>query len=131
MKFLSKLFDLRGLKVWTLILAMAANLALTAALFAGVTQWINRQGGVTDSVDVILMLGEFLVCGLVGYAIAYFVRDMRGPSYAVWGGLVSFVLVIVLTYRSGILALLVALTGLLGAYNGGMVGARANMNRKK
>jgi hypothetical protein len=130
MKFLTKLFDLRGLKAWPLAIAMFVNSLLTAALFMGTAQWINRQGGATDGADVILMLGEFLVCGLVGFGIAYFVKDKRGLSYAVWGGLASFVLVIIMTYRSGILALLVALTGLLGAYNGGMMGARANIKRK-
>jgi hypothetical protein len=32
-------------------------------------------------------------------------------------------------YQSGLLALLVALMALLGGYNGGMLGARININR--
>ncbi len=131
MRFLSKLFDLRGLQVWILVLAIILNFGLTSLFFTGVTYWLNQQGGVADSLDIVLMLGEFLLCGLIGFGVALISFDHRGPSYAVWGGISSFILVIVLMYQSGLLALLVGLTGLLGAYNGGTLGERANMNRKK
>jgi uncharacterized membrane protein len=129
MNFLAKLVNLRGLKIWILILAMVVNLALTALLFSGVGMWLSQSGGWSDGMDIVLMLGEFLVCALIGFAVALIVRDRRGPSYAVWGAIASFVLVIILMYQSGLLALLVALMALLGGYNGGMLGARININR--
>lgn len=131
MKLLSKLFDLRGLKVWVLILAVVLNFGLTALFFNGVSYWMSQHGGRADGLDILLMLGEFLLCGLIGFGVAMISFDHRGPSYAVWGGIASFVLVIVLMYQAGLLALLVGLTGLLGAYNGGMLGERVNMTRKK
>lgn len=129
MNFLAKLVNLRGLKVWILILSMAINLALTALLFSGVGIWMSQSGGWTEGMDIILMLGEFLICALIGFAAAFIAHDRRGPSYAIWGAIASFVLVIILMYQSGLLALLVALMALLGGYNGGMVGERINLNR--
>jgi hypothetical protein len=129
MKFLSKLFDLRGLKIWFLVLVFIASFGLTALFFAGINYWLNQQAGLADSLDLILMLGEFLVCGLLGFGAASLAHDHRGPSYAVWGGIASFIMVIFFMYQSGLLALLVGLTGLLGAYNGGMLGEREKMNR--
>jgi hypothetical protein len=129
MNFLAKLVNLRGLKVWVLILAMLVNLALTALLFSGVGFWMSRSGGWTEGMDIALMLGEFLLCALIGFGVTFIAHDRRGPSYAVWGAIASFVLVVILMYQSGLLALLVALMALLGGYNGGMLGARVNLNR--
>ncbi|MDY6873878.1 MAG: hypothetical protein SVR81_07940 [Chloroflexota bacterium] len=129
MKFLAKLVDLRGLKVWVLILAILVNLGLTALLFSGVGFWMSQSGGWAEGMDITLMLGEFLVSALIGFAVTFIVHDRRGPSYAVWGAIASFVLVVILMYQSGLLALLVGLMALLGGYNGGMFGARVNLNR--
>lgn len=129
MKFLAKLVDLRGLKVWVLILAILVNLGLTALLFSGVGFWMSQSGGWAEGMDITLMLGEFLVSALIGFAVTFIAHDRRGPSYAVWGAIASFVLVVILMYQSGLLALLVGLMALLGGYNGGMFGARVNLNR--
>ena len=129
MRLLSKLLDLRGLKVWFLVLAIVLNAGFSVLFFAGVNYWLSQDTAITDSLDLVLMLGEFLVCGLVAFGIAYLAPDLRGPSYAVWGGIASFVVVVIFMYRSGLLALLVGLTALLGAYNGGMLAVRIKMNR--
>lgn len=83
MNFWAKLVDLRGLKIRMLILAMVSNLALTALLFSGVGMWMRQRSGWADGMDVVLMMGEFMVCALIGFAVAFFAHDRRGPSYAV------------------------------------------------
>ncbi|MCB2209576.1 hypothetical protein KQH62_01665 [bacterium] len=129
MNFLAKLVNLRGLKVWVLLLTMLVSLGVTGLLFAGVGFWMSRNGGWSEGMDITLMLGQFLDSALIGFAVTFIAHDRRGPSYAVWGAIASFVLVIILMYQSGLLALLVALMALLGGYNGGMLGARMNLTR--
>jgi hypothetical protein len=52
-------------------------------------------------------------------------------SYAVWGAIGSFAMASVLLYEAGLLAFLVATMALMGGYNGGLVGQRLSLNRKK
>jgi len=65
------------------------------------------------------MLGEIVISGLIGFGVTLLARDRRGPSYGLLRAINAFVLVIILMYQSGFLALIVGLTALLGGYNGG------------
>lgn len=128
---LKELFDLRGLKVWMLVLGFALNLILTFLLFTGLAAWLNQRGGWTQGVDLSLMLGEIFISGLIGFGVTLLARDRRGPSYGLLRAIDAFVLVIILMYQSGFLALIVGLTALLGGYNGGMLGERVIIGRQR
>lgn len=131
MKFLMKVLDPRGLKLWIVILAMILNLVLTGLFFMAVNSVLVQQGGVFDGLDTALMLGEFIITILIGYGIALLANDRRGPTYGVYGAIVSLIMITVIMYQSGLLAVLVAAIALLGGYNGGMLGERTNLNRRK
>ncbi len=126
-----KLFDPRGLKPWILVTSIGLNLLLTFIFFTAVASWLTQQGDWTQGVDLILMLGELIIAGAIGFGAARLAQDRRGPGYGVLGAIGSFVLVIIMMYQSGLLALLVGLTALLGGYNGGMLGERVMMNRRQ
>lgn len=131
MNFLLKLFDPRGLKLWIVILAMVINLTLTGLFFMAVNAVLIQQGGAFDGLDIALMLGEFMIAILIGYSIALLANDQRGPTYGVYGAIVSLIVITVIMYQSGLLTVLVAAIALLGGYNGGMIGERTNLNRRK
>jgi hypothetical protein len=131
MDFLVRLLDPRGLKLWMVILGLVLNLALTGLFFVAVNQVLIQQGGVFDGLDTILMLGEFMITLLIGFGITLLANDRRGPTYGVYGAIGSFVMITVIMYQSGLLTLLVGVIALLGGYNGGMIGERINLNRKK
>jgi len=126
-----KLFDLRGLNTWLFLLSVGINLLLTFFLFMGLTNWMSQRGGWMESADVLLILGEFLIGYLAGFGITLLAKDDRGPSYGVLGAIGSFVLVILFMYEAGILALIVAVSALLGGYNGGMLGERIRIGRQR
>jgi len=126
-----KLFDLRGLKAWILVLSVGIHLLLTFLLFMILTDWMNQRGGWMENASVVLILGEFFMGYLVGIGAALLVKDDRGPSYGVLGAIGSFVLVIIFMVEVGILALIVAVSALLGGYNGGMLGERIRIGRRR
>jgi len=125
-----KLFDLRGLKTWILILSFGLNLGLTFLLFTIVGNWLRQSGGSAEGVDIILMLGMFIISAFIGFGVTLQARDGRGPSYGVLGALGGFMVVTVLMFQSGLLAVLVALTALLGGYNGGVLGEKSRVGRR-
>lgn len=129
MNFLMSIFDLRGLKIWRIIVALVLNLIVMSLFFVGLNALLIRQGGWADGMDISLMLWVFLVSGLLGFAIAFFTRAERGISYAAWGSIGSFAVVTVLMFEAGLLALLVALMALMGGYNGGLIGQRLRQKR--
>lgn len=131
MKFLMKLLDPRGLKLWIVLLAMILNLALTLVLFMAVDSVLMQRGGEMNGLDTTLMLGEFLITILIGFGIALLANDQRGLTYGVYGAIPSFVAIVIIMFRSGLLAVMVGAMALLGGYNGGMIGARINFNRQK
>ncbi|MBG0787334.1 MAG: hypothetical protein H0S79_19765 [Anaerolineaceae bacterium] len=129
MNFLMSLFDLRGLKIWRIIVALVLNLIVMSLFFVGLNALLIQQGGWGDGMDISLMLWVFLVSGLLGFGIAFLTRVERGVSYAVWGSIGSFAVVTVLMLEAGLLALLVALMALMGGYNGALIGQRLRQKR--
>jgi len=131
MNFLIKILDPRGLKLWMVILALVLNLVLMGFLFMTANSVLVQQGGEFAGLDTALMLGAFMITFLIGFVIALLANDRRGPNYGVYGAIGSFVMITVIMVQSGLLALLVGAIALLGGYNGGMIGERINLNRKK
>lgn len=131
MKRFLKLFDLRGLKAWVLLLGLGGNLLLTLSLFLGLTGWMDQSEDWIESANVILILGEFFIGYLVGLGAALLAKDDCGPHYGVLGAIGAFVSVIILIYEAGILALIIAVSALLGGYNGGMLGERIRIGRQR
>ncbi|MBG0771104.1 MAG: hypothetical protein H0S82_05310 [Anaerolineaceae bacterium] len=131
MKFLMSLFDLRGLKIWRIIVALLINLLVMSFLFVGLNALLVQQGGWQDGMDISLMLWVFLASGLIGFGIAWLTRVERGISYAAWGSIGSFAVITVLMSESGLLALLVGFMALMGGYNGGLIGYRLNQKKQE
>ena len=124
MNWIINLFDLRGLKPWMLVLGFGLDLVLSFILFSGLANWLNQQGGWRSGTDLGLMLGQFLICGVVALGVTLLARDGHGPRYGLISAFGAFFLALVLFSQSLFLALIIGLSGLLGGYNGGLLGER-------
>ncbi len=124
MKQLVNLFDLRGLKIWVLILGFSLNVLLSLSLFIGLTGWMAHSWDQIERAEVFLILGEFLIGYLVGFGVTLAAKDRHGPSYGVLGAMGSFFLVIFFMTPVSILVLIVAVSALLGGYHGGILGEK-------
>lgn len=123
---LSRLFDPRGTKVPVLILAMALNIGWAIVFFSLVDSMMLRFGDQVTGVDTTLMLGIFLGAVTIAFTAARIARDRHGVTYGVYGGMAGLVVIVLMTWRSGLLAALVGLVAVLGGYNGGMLGEMYN-----
>jgi len=124
MNWIIDLFDLRGLKAWMLVLGFGLDLLFSFLFFSSLANWLNQRGGWLSGTDLALMLGVFLICGLVALGVTLLARDGSGTRYGLISAFGAFFLVLVLFSQSVFLALIIGLTGLLGGYNGGMLGER-------
>ena len=126
-----KLLDFRNTKYAYIGLAMLANVAWVILLLDIILGELARQAGIASGLDVAMILGVFLGGALIAFTIALIAKDGKGPTYGIYGGLAGLVMVVSLTYSSGLLAALVGLTALLGGFNGGMLGEGYRYSRKK
>ncbi|MFZ3071164.1 MAG: hypothetical protein WA110_08605 [Anaerolineaceae bacterium] len=127
----SSVLDLRGTKIAYIILAMVANIAM-AILFFSLVDWLMlTYGEQVTGVDTTLMLGIFLGSLLIGFLMSRIAKDGRGITYGLYGGLAGLVVVVLMTWKSGLLAALVGLMAVLGGYNGGSLGEGYRRVQKK
>jgi len=107
-----------------LLLSLGINLILSFFLIMGLTEWISLGEKSLEKLNVFLILGEFLIGYLVALGVTLLAKDQRGPSYGMLGAVSSFVLVVVLMASSGLLVFLIAISAIIGGYNGGVQGER-------
>lgn len=119
---LSQMLDPRGTKYAYLALAMVANLAWTLLFFSLVDSLILRYGDLMQGVDTTLMLGIFLGSLTIGFLITLLAKDRRGPTYGIYGGIAGLVVIVLMTWKSGLLSALVGFMAIFGGINGGTLG---------
>jgi hypothetical protein len=128
---LQLIFDPRGTKTAFLLLSMAAQVAWVLAFFSIVDSLVLRMGESLNGVDTTLMLGIFLGEAVIGYFISSLAKDRRGMTYGVYGGLAALLVIVLMTWRSGLLAVLVGLMAVLGGYNGGFLAEMMRISRQR
>jgi len=52
-------------------------------------------------------------------------------TYGVYGGLAALLVIVLMTWRSGLLAVLVGLMAVLGGYNGGFLAEMMRISRQR
>jgi hypothetical protein len=128
---LQLIFDPRGTKTAFLLLSMAAQVAWVLAFFSIIDSLVLRMGESLNGVDTTLMLGIFLGEAVIGYFISSLAKDRRGMTYGVYGGLAALLVIVLMTWRSGLLAVLVGLMAVLGGYNGGFLAEMMRISRQR
>jgi hypothetical protein len=119
-----KLFDIRGLKIGLLLLTLGLNILLSFLLVKGLTDWIGLGERGLERLNVFLILGEFLIGYLIALGVTLVTGDQRGPSYGILGAVGSFVLVLILMSSHGLVGVIIAVSAVIGGYNGGVQGER-------
>lgn len=129
---LSRMLDPRGTKYAYLILAMLLNIAWALLFFSLMDSMMLRYGEVMQGVDTTLMLGIFLGALTIGFLITLVAKDRRGPTYGIYGGIAGLVVIVLMTWKSGLLAALVGFMAIFGGINGGTLGeSYQQIQRKK
>ena len=116
------MLDPRGPKIAYLVLAMLANIAWAIAFFSLVDSLMLRYGELMQGVDTTLMLGIFLGSLSIGFVVTQIAKDRRGPTYGIYGGIAGMVVIVLMTWKSGLLSALVAFMAIFGGINGGTLG---------
>lgn len=116
------MLDPRGTKIAYLVLAMVANVAWAIAFFSLVDSLMLRYGELMQGVDTTLMLGIFLGSLTIGFVVTQIAKDRRGPTYGIYGGIAGMVVIVLMTWKSGLLSALVAFMAIFGGINGGTLG---------
>ena len=128
---LSRMLDFRGTKYAFLILAMILNIAWALIFFSLVDSLLLRYGEVMQGVDTTLMLGIFLGSLTIGFLITMLAKDRRGTTYGIYGGIAGLVVIVLMTWKSGLLAALVGFMAIFGGLNGGTLGEMYQQIQRK
>ena len=128
---LSRMLDPRGTKYAYLILAMILNVAWTLLFFSLMDTMMLRYGELMQGVDTTLMLGIFLGALTIGFLITLIAKDRRGPTYGIYGGIAGLVVIVLMTWKSGLLAPLVGFMAVFGGINGGTLGEMYQQIQRK
>ena len=129
---LTQILDFRGTKYPFLILSMVLNVAWALIFFSLMDTMMQRYGDAMQGVDTSLMLGIFLGSLSIGFLMTLFTKDRRGATYGIYGGIAGLVVIVLMTWRSGLLAPLVGFMAIFGGINGGTLGEMyQQLQRKK
>ncbi len=128
---LSRMLDPRGTKYAYLGLSMVLNIAWALLFFSLMDSMMLRYGELMQGVDTTLMLGIFLGALTIGFLITLIAKDRRGPTYGVYGGIAGLVVIVLMTWKSGLLAPLVGFMAVFGGINGGTLGEMYQQIQRK
>ncbi len=129
---LNQILDFRGTKYQFIILSMVLNVAWALIFFSLMDTMMQRYGDAMQGVDTSLMLGIFLGSLSIGFLMTLFTKDRRGATYGIYGGIAGLVVIVLMTWRSGLLAPLVGFMAIFGGINGGTLGEMyQQLQRKK
>lgn len=128
---LSRMLDPRGTKYAYLVLAMFLNIAWALLFFSLMDSMMLRYGALMQGVDTTLMLGIFLGALTIGFLITLVAKDRRGPTYGIYGGIAGLVVIVLMTWKSGLLAALVGFMAIFGGINGGTLGEMSQQIQRK
>ncbi|HBO34821.1 MAG TPA: hypothetical protein DD636_08855 [Anaerolineaceae bacterium] len=125
------MLDPRGTKYAYLGLAMLLNVGWALLFFSLMDSMMLRYGELMQGVDTTLMLGIFLGALTIGFLVTLLAKDRRGPTYGVYGGLAGLVVIVLMTWKSGLLAPLVGFMAVFGGINGGTMGEMYQQIQRK
>jgi tryptophan-rich sensory protein len=125
------MLDPRGTKYAYLGLAMLLNIGWALLFFSLMDSMMLRYGELMQGVDTTLMLGIFLGALTIGFLVTLLAKDRRGPTYGVYGGLAGLVVIVLMTWKSGLLAPLVGFMAVFGGINGGTMGEMYQQIQRK
>ena len=115
------IFDVRGANGWIIALAIAANLLWSFFTLIVAFYILDVSGGSIETVQVGLLISEFIGPFLIGWFCGWLAFDDRGATYGVVGALGSVFMILLTLLASGVLAIMLSIASLAGGFNGGSI----------
>ena len=115
------LFDVRGANGWIIALGVAANLLWSFFTLIIAFYILDVSGGTIETVQVGLLLSEFIGPLIIGWFCGWLAFDDRGATYGVVGALGSVLIILLTLLASGVIAILLSIAALAGGFNGGAI----------
>ena len=115
------LFDVRGANGWIIALAVAANLLWSFFTLIIAFYILDVSGGTIETVQVGLLLSEFIGPLIIGWFCGWLAFDDRGATYGVVGAIGSVLIILLTLLASGVIAILLSIAALAGGFNGGAI----------
>ena len=113
------LFDIRGANGWIIALGVAANLLWSFFTFVVAFYILDVHDESIETVQVGLLLSEFIGPFLIGWFCGWLAFDDRGATYGVFGALGSVFMILLTLLASGGIAFLLSIAAVAGGFNGG------------
>ena len=113
------IFDIRGANGWIIALGVAANLLWSFFTFVLAFYILDVRGESIESVQVGLLLSEFIGPSIIGWFCGWLAFDDRGATYGMLGALGSVFMILLTLLASGGIAILLSIAALTGGFNGG------------
>ena len=115
------IFDVRGANGWIIALAIAANLLWSFFTLILAFYILDVSGGSIETVQVGLLISEFIGPFLIGWFCGWLAFDDRGATYGMVGALGSVFMILLTLLASGVLAIMLSIASLAGGFNGGSI----------
>ena len=115
------LFDVRGANGWIMALGVAANLLWSFFTLIIAFYILDVSGGTIETVQVGLLLSEFLGPFIIAWFCGWLAFDDRGATYGVVGAIGSVLIILLTLLASGVIAILLSIAALAGGFNGGAI----------
>ncbi len=115
------IFDIRGANGWIIALGVAANLLWSFFMFVIAFYILDVRGEPIESVQVGLLLSEFIGPFITGWFCGWLAFDDRGATYGVVGALGSVFMILLTLLASGGIAIMLSIAALAGGFNGGAI----------
>ena len=113
------LLDIRGANGWILALSVAANLVWSFFTLVIAFYSLDASGSVIDSVQVGLLISEFIGPLAIGWFCGWLAFDDRGATYGLIGALGSMFMILLYLFTNSGIAVILSVTALAGGFNGG------------
>ena len=113
------LFDIRSANGWIIALGVAANLLWSFFTFVVAFYVLDVSGEPIETVQVGLLLSEFIGPFIIGWFCGWLAFDDRGATYGAMGALGSVFMILLTLLASGGIAILLSIAALAGGFNGG------------
>ena len=110
-----------GTNGWIIALGFAANLLWSFFTLIIAFYILDVRGGTIETVQVGLLVSEFIGPFIIGWFCGWLAFDDRGATYGMVGALGSVFMILLTLLASGVIALLLSIASLAGGFNGGVI----------
>jgi len=115
------IFTIKGTNIWILCTSIAGNLLFSFFVLIISFLLLGRGDEMASTVQIILLLCEFIVPFVIGWFSGWLAFDDRGPTYGIYGGMASALIVLITLLPNSLVSIMIAIAAIAGGFNGGFL----------